>query len=162
MPVLSIKPGYVKVRLPQRPNGLTTWLKTKNLYISATPYRIVIVLHSTHLLLYRFGKVVLNAPIGIGTARYPTPTGNFFITFYAAPPSSGYGPFVMVTSAHSNTITDWEGTGDAMVAIHGALGADALIGTTGARVSHGCIRMHVSQLRHLGVVPVGTPVTIAP
>jgi len=38
---------------------------------------------------------------------------------------------VIVTSAHSNTITDWDNSGDAMIAIHGPLGADAEIGTTG-------------------------------
>jgi lipoprotein-anchoring transpeptidase ErfK/SrfK len=66
----------------------------------------------------------------------------------------------MVTSAHSNTITDWEGTGDAMVAIHGPLGADRIIGTTGAQVSHGCIRMHRSDQVKLMVVQIGTPISI--
>ena len=64
----------------------------------------------------------------------------------------------MVTSAHSNTISDWEESGDAITAIHGPLGADAAIGTTGARVSHGCVRLHDADLIQLRDVPAGTPV----
>ena len=66
----------------------------------------------------------------------------------------------MVTSAHSNSITDWELSGDALVAIHGPLGADAQIGTTGAAVSHGCVRLHVNDLERLRVVPIGSPIVI--
>lgn len=65
----------------------------------------------------------------------------------------------MVTSAHSNTISDWEESGDAITAIHGPLGADAAIGTTGARVSHGCVRLHDADLIQLRDVPAGTPLT---
>jgi L,D-transpeptidase-like protein len=160
MPVLRIVPGYAKVRLPGRPNGSTIWIHTFRLLMSVTPYHIVINLKTTHLQLIKYGKVILNAPVGVGTAQYPTPVGNFFVAFYAAPPSSGYGPFVMVTSAHSNVITDWESSGDAMVAIHGPLGAGPAIGSTGAHVSHGCIRMHVYQQQQLSVVSIGSPITI--
>jgi lipoprotein-anchoring transpeptidase ErfK/SrfK len=66
----------------------------------------------------------------------------------------------MVTSAHSDSITDWEESGDAMIAIHGPLGAQAAIGTTGAAVSHGCIRLQLTDLSQLRVVPVGSPVDI--
>jgi lipoprotein-anchoring transpeptidase ErfK/SrfK len=161
MPVVAVFPGYFKVRLPGRPNGSTTWIHSQGLFVSITPYRIIISLRTTHMLLVKYGKIVMNAPVGVGMSAYPTPTGNFFVAYYAAPPSPGYGPFVMVTSAHSNTITDWGGTGDAMVAIHGPLGANAAIGTTGAHVSHGCIRMHVYQQVNLSHVPIGTPITIA-
>ena len=66
----------------------------------------------------------------------------------------------MVTSAHSNTITDCESSGDAMVAIHGSLGSDQQIGTTGAAVSHGCVRLHEADLLQLRPVPVGSPIDI--
>jgi lipoprotein-anchoring transpeptidase ErfK/SrfK len=160
MPVIQVTPGYFRVRLPGRPNGSTAWIRSQGLYISQTPYHIIVNLRTTHMLLVKYGKIVMNAPVGVGMARYPTPTGAFFVAYYAGPPSPGYGPFVMVTTAHSNTITDWGGTGDAMVAIHGPLGANAAIGTTGAHVSHGCIRMHVYQQVMLEHVPIGTPITI--
>ena len=102
----------------------------------------------------------MDAPVGIGTRRYPTPTGHYFVALFATPPNPGYGPFVMVTSAHSETITDWEQSGDAIVAIHGPLGSDQEIGTTGATVSHGCIRLHDADLARLRQVPDGTPVDI--
>jgi lipoprotein-anchoring transpeptidase ErfK/SrfK len=66
----------------------------------------------------------------------------------------------MVTSGHSNAISDYEESGDAIVAIHGPLGADAAIGTTGARISHGCVRLHDVDLDQLRAVPVGSPVQI--
>lgn len=47
-----------------------------------------------------------------------------------------------------------------MVGIHGPLGAGAVIGRTGARISHGCIRLHDRDLARLSDVPAGTPVTI--
>ncbi len=160
MPVITVQSGYLLIRLPTRPNESTTWVKKSDATVSATPYRIQIFLHSMHMRLLYKGLKVFNAPVGIGTPADPTPIGRFFITFYAAPPNLGYGPFVMVTSAHSNKITDWEQSGDAMVAIHGPLGAGSLIGTTGARISHGCIRMHVYDQRHIGNLPIGTPVQI--
>ncbi len=61
-------------------------------------------------------------------------------------PNPGYGPFIIVTSDHSQAISDWEGSGDAVIGIHGPLGEDSEIGTTGARISHGCIRLHDQAL----------------
>jgi lipoprotein-anchoring transpeptidase ErfK/SrfK len=74
-------------------------------------------------------------------------------------PNPGYGPFIMVTSAHSPEISDWEGSGDAVIGIHGPLG-DREIGTAGARISHGCIRVHDQALERLTEVPPGTPVDV--
>jgi lipoprotein-anchoring transpeptidase ErfK/SrfK len=160
MPVILVDDGYYKVRLPGRPNGSTTWVKASQVLTGETPYQIVIDVKATHLRLYFKGKQILNAPVGVGTKSDPTPIGHFFVSFFAAPPIAGYGPFIMVTSAHSNSITDWEDSGDAMVAIHGPLGEQAAIGTKGARVSHGCIRMQIKDQGRLRVVPVGTPVNI--
>ena len=101
-----------------------------------------------------------DAPVGVGLPAYPTPTGQYFVAFLATPPNPGYGAFVMVTSAHSNTITDWDSSGDAIVAIHGPLGSDRQIATTGAAVSHGCVRLHESDLVQLRPVPVGSPIDI--
>jgi lipoprotein-anchoring transpeptidase ErfK/SrfK len=162
LPVLRLTPTRLLVRVAQRPNGQEAWIPSRDATLSRTPYEIVIHLRSTHLMLYRKGHRVFSTPIGVGTPTNPTPMGAFFIAFIGRPPSHGYGPFVMVTSAHSNTITDWERSGDAMIAIHGPLGADAAIGTTGARISHGCIRLHVEALRRLRRVPVGSPVYIVP
>lgn len=82
------------------------------------------------------------------------------MAFLEASPSAGYGPFIMVTSAHSTSIADWEGSGDAVIGIHGPLGANSLIGTTGAYLSHGCIRIPIPDLAQLRDVPAGSPISI--
>lgn len=160
LPVIAQRPGWLDVRLAQRPNESTAWVLSRDVTLTTTPYAIVIDLAQTHLHLYRSAREIFSAPVGVGTPQYPTPPGRFFTAFFAAPPTPGYGAFVMVTSAHSNVITDWDMSGDAMVAIHGPLGSGALIGTTGARVSHGCIRMHENDLLHLRDVPAGSPIYI--
>jgi len=160
LPVIAERPGWLQVRLAQRPNGSTAWVHASDVDLASTPYRILINLATTHLTLYRSGQPILSAPVGIGLPAYPTPTGHYFLAFLASPPSPGYGAFVMVTSAHSDTITDWESSGDALVAIHGPLGSDAQIATHGATVSHGCIRMHESDLLQLRPIPVGSPIDV--
>ena len=60
---------------------------------------------------------------------------------------------------HSEAITDWEGMGDAIIGIHGPIDSydDSLIGTTGAAISHGCIRLHDADLAQLAAVAAGSP-----
>lgn len=154
------RPGWLDVRLAQRPNESTAWVLSRDVTLTSTRYAIVIDLATTHLHLYRSAREIYSAPVGVGLPQYPTPPGRFFAAFFAAPPSPGYGAFVMVTSAHSNVITDWDMSGDAMVAIHGPLGSGTPICCTGARVSHGCIRMHENDLLHLRDVPAGSPIYI--
>ncbi len=162
LPVVAAKPGWVQVRLAQRPNQSTAWLPAGDVTLSTTHYQIVVNLASTRLSLYDDGRLVLSAPAGVGTPDDPTPAGEFFVAFVEPPPpaNDGYGPFILVTSAHSAAISDWEGSGDAVVGIHGPLGEDRQIGTTGARISHGCIRLHEAALEKLAAVPPGTPVEV--
>ena len=160
LPVIGTRPGWVQVRLAQRPNGSTAWVRASDVTLSTTAYSIVIDLATTHLTLYKDDLKVFSAPVGVGTRTDPTPTGQYFVAFFEAPPSPGYGAFIMVTSAHSQTISNWDGSGDAVVGIHGPLGSDQEIGTAGARISHGCIRMHEADLLRLLVVPPGSPIDI--
>ena len=160
LPVIGTRPGWYDVRLAQRPNGSTTWVLARDVSLATTPYRIVVDLANTHLTLWRNDHRVFSTPVGIGTPQYPTPPGHYFVALFAQPPSPGYGAFVMVTSDHSDTITDWERSGDAIIAIHGPLGGDQLIGTQGAAISHGCIRLHEPDLLRLRDVPAGSPVDI--
>jgi hypothetical protein len=162
LPVIGAANGFVEVRKAQRPNGSTAWVPEQDVTLAKTYDRIVVHVATTRLDWYHQGKLVMDAPAGVGTPDDPTPQGQFFLTFQAPPPDPGYGPVVLVTSAHSDTITDWEGTGDAIVAIHGPLGADAEIGTTGAAISHGCVRLHDADLARLESVPSGTLIDVAP
>lgn len=160
LPVIATEAGYLQIRLPRRPNGSTTWIHASGVRLYSSPYSIVLNLRTRHLMLYRDGVLVLDASAGVGTPIDPTPTGHFFVAFFAAAPTPAWGPFVMVTSAHSNAITDWEASGDALIAIHGPLGEDSEIGTSGAQISHGCVRLHDSDLAKLRVVPDGSPIDI--
>jgi lipoprotein-anchoring transpeptidase ErfK/SrfK len=162
LPVLQTAPGWVRVRLAQRPNGSTAWVRASDVTLGATPYRIVVDLATTHLRLYDRDRLVMSAPAGVGAVGDPTPTGDYFVAFDEQPPqpNPGYGPFIVVTSDHSTTIADWERSGDAIIGIHGPLGDDAEIGTTGARISSGCVRLHVKALTQLADVPPGTPVDV--
>jgi L,D-transpeptidase catalytic domain len=160
LPVIDARPGWLRVRLAQRPNFSTAWVRATDARLVTSAYRIVVDVPSRHLLLYRDNKLALDLPAGVGTPDDPTPTGDFFVASFAPPPGPEYGDFVLVTSAHSTQITDWENSGDAIVGIHGPLGADAAIGTTGAAVSHGCVRLHAADLVKLRPVPAGTPISI--
>jgi lipoprotein-anchoring transpeptidase ErfK/SrfK len=158
--VLAQKPGWLEVRLAGRPNGSTGWVRQADVSVTATPYWISVDLATRHVTLFRLDQQVLDAPAGVGTGQDPTPTGQYFVAFFEASPSAGYGPFILVTSAHSESIANWEGSGDAVIGIHGPLGADSLIGTTGAYLSHGCIRLPIPDLVQLRDVPAGSPISI--
>ena len=162
LPVIATSPGWVEVRLAQRPNGSTAWLPDSDVTLGRTPYRIVINATTTQLALYDNGRLVFSAPAGVGTTEDPTPPGEYFVAFDEQPPqpNSGYGPFIIVTSAHSPAIADWEGSGDAVIGIHGPLGDDTEIGARGAQISHGCIRLHDQALERLAEVPPGTPIDV--
>jgi lipoprotein-anchoring transpeptidase ErfK/SrfK len=160
LPVIAQQPGWVEVRLAQRPNGSVAWVPAGDVTLATDSYHIVIDLGTMHLQLFNGGQPIASLPAGIGVPSDPTPTGSFFVALFAQAPSPGYGPFVIVTSAHSNAISDWEQSGDAITAIHGSLGSDAAIGSTGAMVSHGCVRLHNGDLAQLREVPAGTPIDI--
>ena len=163
VPVVSQQPGWLQVRLPQRPNGSTAWVHSSDVVLSSTPYAIVVELGIRNLFVYQAGHKILAFPVGIGTPATPTVTGHFFVAVREVSPASpDYGPFILDTSAHSDAILSWEGAGDAIIAIHGPITpyADSEIGATGARISNGCIRLHDSDLAQLAPIPLGTPVEI--
>jgi L,D-transpeptidase-like protein len=148
---------WVRVRLAVLPNGSTGWVRRSALggYASVDT-KLEIDLDAFRATLYRAGRPVLRADVGVGTARAPTPRGRFYVrnrlTRYASP---AYGPVAFGTSARSETLTDWPGGG--FVGIHGTNRPHLLPG----RVSHGCIRMRNADILELArLMPVGTPVTI--
>ena len=148
---------WVKVRLAVLPNGSAGWVPRAALGGYGTVLtRLVVDTAALTATLYRQGRPVLRAPVGVGTTATPTPTGEFYVrnrlTRYRSPT---YGPVAFGTSARSPQATDWPAGG--FVGIHGTDRPDLVPG----RVSHGCIRMRDADVlalaRHM---PVGTPVTI--
>jgi lipoprotein-anchoring transpeptidase ErfK/SrfK len=116
-------------------------------------------LAARRLVWFDSGRPMGSYPVGIGSPTDPTPTGSYFVAFHSPPPDPSYGPVVLATSAHSNVIQDFGG-GDAIIAIHGPIDAAGLIGSSGAAISHGCIRMQDADLSRIRGLPDGTPVII--
>ncbi len=162
LPVIAQQPGWLEVRLPQRPNQSVTWVHADAVTLSSTGYFILVNLSTQHLTVYQAGQAVMAVPVGIGVAATPTVTGDYFVAVHEPHADPLLGPVVLDTSAHSDAIQSWEGAGDAIIAIHGPVdsSADARIGTTGARVSNGCIRLHTADQLRLAPVPAGTLVDI--
>lgn len=162
MPIVEDRGAWLRIMMPERPNESTAWVHREDVTLSRSAFRIVIRLPETRLTVYQDGFEVFSAPVGIGKDSTPTAPGSFFVTVVENPGPRGYGPIVIDTSGHSEAIRSWEGSGDAITAIHGAISAssDAQIGTTGARISNGCIRMHEADQLKLDVIPLGTPVDI--
>jgi hypothetical protein len=148
---------WAKVRLPVLPNNTTGWVPRQALggqRIVQT--RLVVDRRSLTATLFRDGRPVFTAPVGVGQPQWPTPAGQFYIrNRLSGFQSPFYGPLAFGTSARSSVLTDWPAGG--FVGIHGTDRPDLLPG----QVSHGCIRMRNDDILELGrLMPIGTPVTI--
>jgi hypothetical protein len=160
LPVIAQRGQRAEVRLLQRPNDGTAWIALASASLSYSPYHLYVDLSTSRLLLYNASKLVLKAPAGVGAGQTPTPVGSYFVVLFAKAPSPGYGPFVVVTSAIADTVTDWEQDGNPMVAITGPLDTEAAIARGGGAVSRACIRLLADDLSRLRNVPAGTPVDV--
>jgi hypothetical protein len=148
---------WVRVALAVLPNGRTGWVLRSALGGYGTvPTRLVVDRERLRLTLYDRGRVVLRAPVGVGTRRWPTPRGRFYIrnqlTRYAG---RTYGPLAFGTSARATRLSDWPDGG--FIGIHGTDRPELIPG----RISHGCVRMRNADIVALARrMPVGTPLTI--
>ena len=128
---------------------------------------VITIKQSTFTLrLFKHQKVVRTYKVAVGQPGYPTPNGRFSIQtkqidpVWSVPNSPWAGELAGTTvgggSAANPLKARWMGVSGS-VGIHGT-GQDYSIGT---RASHGCIRMHVSDVKLLyRRVPLGTPVVI--
>jgi L,D-transpeptidase catalytic domain len=148
---------WVRIRLAALPNGTTGWIPRGALGgYQAVRTRLVVDLDGLEATLYRAGRRIFRAPVGVGETESPTPKGEFYIrnklTRYADP---FYGPLAFGTSARSRVSSDWPAGG--FVGIHGTNHPELIPG----RVSHGCIRLRNQDILELArLMPVGTPLTI--
>lgn len=147
---------WTEIRLPMRPNGTTGWVPREALgkfHLVTTSLRI----DRTRLraTLYRDGRRIWSAPVGVGKRSSPTPSGRFYVRERLRPePGTIYGALAFGTSAYA-VLSDWPGGG--VVGIHGTDQPELIPG----RPSHGCIRLRAAALRRLGeLMPNGTPVYI--
>jgi lipoprotein-anchoring transpeptidase ErfK/SrfK len=153
---------WLRIMMPERPNGLTAWVKASDVTRSTTPWRMVLKLSETRVYVYKDGTEVWNAPVGIGRDHTRTPTGSFFVAVIEKPGPPGYGPIVLDLNAHSEDIESWQGSGDAITAFHGPFGAEELIRSGGGKISNGCVRMLPEDQIKMDGIALGSPVDILP
>lgn len=149
---------WVELRIPGRPNGRVGWVRRQALGALHVTHRLVVVdRRQLRLSVYSFGRLLWSAPAGIGAPGRPTPPGHFWIRekFKVRDRVSGFYPYAFGTADYS-TLTDWPGGG--VVGIHGPYFAPQSIP---GRVSHGCIRLEVSDDARLAeYVGPGTPLLV--
>lgn len=149
---------WIRVLLPERPNGSTGWVRATDFKLTTTRYHITVALAAHQITVYDGESVVLQEPAAIGKPETPTPPGRYYIRvlLQSSSPGSVYGPFAYGLSAHSDVLTSFNG-GDGEVGIHGNNDASAL----GQSVSSGCVRMSNEGITRLTeLLPLGTPVEI--
>jgi L,D-transpeptidase catalytic domain len=148
---------WVKVRLAKLPNSSVGWVRRADLgAFRLVRTRLLINRSAFSATLFKGGKKVFRAPIGVGQAQWPTPRGEYYIRMklccYGNPV---YGPYAFGLSARSPVLTDWPGGG--YIGIHGTNAPGLIPG----RISHGCIRLRNHDITRLNsLMPVGTPVSV--
>jgi hypothetical protein len=148
---------WIAIRVPALPENLTGWVPRSALgTYGFVRTRLVVDLELFSATLFRDGRPIFRARVGVGKPSWPTPTGEFYVRSKLwSLRSPFYGPLAFGTSARSTVLTDWPDGG--FIGIHGTSRPELLPG----RVSHGCIRMRNDDILELGrLMPVGTPVTI--
>jgi hypothetical protein len=148
---------WYRIRIPKRPNGRTGWVRAESLGpLHTVTTRLVVSRRSLRASLYRGGRLVFRAPVGVGKRGTPTPRGRFWIRERLRLRGHGglYGPLAFGTAAYS-VLSEWPKGG--VVGIHGTNEPRLVPG----RPSHGCIRMRNRDIRRLGrILPIGTPLQI--
>jgi hypothetical protein len=149
---------WVRVRLPQRPNGTTGWVVRGALGDFRVVHTKVVVNRRTlRLTLYDGARgKIFEAPVGVGKPSTPTPAGRFWVREkFRVHGKPLYGTRAMGTAAYSSTLTDWPGGG--VIGLHGTSEPGLIPG----RPSHGCVRLKNRDIERLyALTPVGTPVLI--
>ncbi len=147
--------AWLKIRLPGRPNGRTGWVPATALgRLNVVRTQLVVDRRKLRATLRRDGRIVWQAPVGVGAPATPTPAGRFWVRERLRGDGGTYGPWAFGTSAYSS-MRDWMFGG--VVGIHGTNQPGLIPG----RPSHGCIRVRNADLKRLvRLLPTGTPVRI--
>ncbi|CAN5502583.1 hypothetical protein BH20ACT2_BH20ACT2_23750 [soil metagenome] len=160
MLVREQRAAWLRVALPQRPNGSEAWIRAAEVELRQVPNHIVIELGARRLTLFNGDQVLRQYPVGIGTGRTPTPTGDFYIDVFNPLTNTGgpYGWGQLSVSGFSDVHRSFGG-GNGQIAIHGTNRPSGI----GSPVSNGCVRMRDADVEELSVhTPAGTPVQIVP
>jgi hypothetical protein len=146
---------WLHIRIPAKPNGGTGWVPLdmmSQLYVVRT--QLTISRRNKKATLRKNGRVIWQAPVGVGKSGTPTPAGNFWIRELLRGGGGVYGPWAFGTSAYSN-IREWRAA--PVVGIHGTNEPNLIPGAP----SHGCVRVRNNKISQLvKLMPIGTPVLI--
>jgi lipoprotein-anchoring transpeptidase ErfK/SrfK len=148
---------WVQTQLPGRPNGRVGWVPREALgEFHLIHTQLVIDRRSLRITLFKSGKKIFQAPIGVGKASTPTPGGASWIREKLHGFGNAvYGPIAFGTATYSTKLTDWPGGG--VVGIHGTNEPNLIPG----RPSHGCVRMKNAAILKLArLMGPGTPLLI--
>lgn len=151
------EPRWFRVQLPIRPNGITGWVRARDVQVFAVDTRVMVDLSDRRVVVRRGDEVVLDVRAAIGSPATPTPVGRFYVNqrLWASDPGGPWGPGGVGISAFSPVLVDWVQGGP--IAIHGT-NQPYLIGDA---ISHGCVRVsNFALLRLMTLAPEGTPVVI--
>jgi L,D-transpeptidase catalytic domain len=148
---------WILVPVPGRPNGVAGWVRASALgemHVSDELFRVD--RETLRATLYRDGRAIWSAPVGVGRPSLPTPAGHFYVMEkLTVIGESIYGPYAIGTSAYAPTLSEWPGGG--VVGIHGTNEPQLIPG----RPSHGCIRLRDADVTRLWpLIEVGTPIEI--
>jgi hypothetical protein len=148
---------WILVQVPGRPNGIDGWVPANSLGEMHVTHEYLRVDRETmRATLYRGGRAIWRAPVGVGRPSLPTPAGHFYVTEkLTALGGPFYGPYAIGTSAYAPTLSEWPGGG--IIGIHGTDEPNLIPG----RPSHGCIRLRNGDITRLWhAIAVGTPIEI--
>jgi lipoprotein-anchoring transpeptidase ErfK/SrfK len=150
---------WLQVLLPVRPNGSTGWVRSDEVSLTTTEYRVEVDTGDFAFTVFDGDEEVRTGVIGTGEGETPTPEGRYYFTELLQPPDpeGPYGVYAFGLSGFSETLETFAG-GPGQLAVHGTNDEDAL----GRQVSHGCVRVSNEDITWMAEnLPIGTPVEIS-
>ncbi|MGH3241963.1 MAG: L,D-transpeptidase, partial [Spirillospora sp.] len=155
VPVVETRPGWRRVLLPSRPNGVTGWIPDSGLKVARSTHVIKVDVGDRKLTLLKSGRKEGTWTVAVGAPKTPTPTGRTFVLASMAPSKPTFSPLILPVGAHSETL-DTYGGGPGTVAFHGWPSTSVF----GKAITHGCVRVPADALKRLSKAPLGTPVLV--
>lgn len=150
--------SWLKVDVPQRPDGATAWIPLQDVSLATDPYFLTVSTGRHVLTVWKSARAVFTTPVAVGTPTDPTPQGAFYLSelLRQPDPQGAYGPFAFGTSAFSNRLFSFGG-GPGQIGLHGTDEPSSI----GQSASHGCVRVTNQVIERLvRILPLGTPITI--
>lgn len=157
--VLRSRDGWLRVVVPERPNGKPAWIPASATRRSAVDVSLHVDRSARRLTVRRGHRVLRRVKVAVGRPGTETPTGRFAVTdkLRTRRPDSPYGCCALALSGHQpKLLPGWPG-GDRL-AIHATPNPE----TVGTAASLGCLRAETRDLQALlRIVPLGAPVFVS-